>query len=253
MADPIRVGMNGRFFPNNWRPALQEVGFAKEGGFQALQFPGKPEGLSERHLGAPLADVSRALALADITTTMEIIVRVDLEGRTAEGASPLDVLRANLPAIRQLPCTHVHLHVVLSESASEEETRALERSLVPQLREAVALSRSQGFMLGIEHNEPDLHLFGTPESCEVVLREVAGLGLVWDVSHTAYEHLSAFKALVPRMMGLHVSDTPLPEVNYHLPLGLGNVDLRGYCHALVQGGFRGPAILEIGGLPKSGG
>ncbi len=60
-------------------------------------------------------------------------------------------------------------------------------------------------------------------------------------------------ALIPRMSMLHVADTPLPEVNHHLPLGEGSVDLADYCRALRQGGFAGPAILEIGGLPKSGG
>ena len=55
------------------------------------------------------------------------------------------------------------------------------------------------------------------------------------------------------MTMLHVSDTPLPTVNYHLPLGLGSIDLPAYCAALLTRGFRGPAILEIGGLPQSGG
>lgn len=52
---------------------------------------------------------------------------------------------------------------------------------------------------------------------------------------------------------LHVADTPLPAVNYHLPLGMGSVDLPAYCAALLAGEYRGPAILEIGGLPQSGG
>jgi sugar phosphate isomerase/epimerase len=55
------------------------------------------------------------------------------------------------------------------------------------------------------------------------------------------------------MSMLHVSDTPLPKVNYHLPLGLGSIDFPLYCQALQRGNFTGPAILEIGGLPKSGG
>jgi sugar phosphate isomerase/epimerase len=59
--------------------------------------------------------------------------------------------------------------------------------------------------------------------------------------------------MIPRMSMLHISDTPLPEVNYHLPLGMGSVDVEGYCRMLQAGGFCGPAILEIGGLIKSGG
>jgi len=66
-------------------------------------------------------------------------------------------------------------------------------------------------------------------------------------------HLDGFLALTPRMTMLHVSDTPLPAVNHHLPVGLGSIGLTAYCAALLARGFHGPAILEIGGLPQSGG
>jgi sugar phosphate isomerase/epimerase len=52
---------------------------------------------------------------------------------------------------------------------------------------------------------------------------------------------------------LHVADTRLPEVNEHLPLGLGTAPLAEYLAVLAAAHFAGPAILEIGGLPKSGG
>ena len=35
----IRVGMNGRFFPGNWRPAKEEIEFAQQAGFASIQFP----------------------------------------------------------------------------------------------------------------------------------------------------------------------------------------------------------------------
>jgi sugar phosphate isomerase/epimerase len=47
---------------------------------------------------------------------------------------------------------------------------------------------------------------------------------------------------------VHVSDTPLPETNHHLPLGRGNVDF-----APLQVFDDVPLVLEIGGLPHSGG
>jgi hypothetical protein len=47
---------------------------------------------------------------------------------------------------------------------------------------------------------------------------------------------------------VHVSDTPLPETNHHLPLGRGNVDL-----TPLRTFDDVPLILEIGGLPHSGG
>lgn len=250
---PIVVGMNGRFFPNNWRPALDEITFADGAGFAALQFPGKTEGLGERHLGAPLEAVGEALAAAELAATMEILIRVGREGKTAEGLTPYEVFEANQPAIAALRCTHVHWHLVPIDAPQEDEMSKLERQLVPQFRRAVSLAQQGGYAFGFEHNEPDLLLFSTLEGCACLLGEVGGLGLVWDFNHTIPAHLADFKALGERVMGLHVSDTPLPEVNHHLPLGLGNLDVEGYCAALLKHGFRGPAILEIGGLPKSGG
>ena len=67
--------MNGRFFPNNWRPALDEIAFAAGTGFAAIQFPGKEEGLSASHLGAELGILSAALAQAGIAAVMEIMVQ----------------------------------------------------------------------------------------------------------------------------------------------------------------------------------
>ena len=80
-----------------------------------------------------------------------------------------------------------------------------------------------------------------------------GLGFVWDMNHTSPEHLDGFLALTPRMTMIHVSDTRLPTVNDHYPLGMGEIDFPAYCRALLSRGFDGPAILEIGGLPQSGG
>jgi hypothetical protein len=45
-----------------------------------------------------------------------------------------------------------------------------------------------------------------------------------------------------------VSDTPLPETNHHLPLGRGTVDF-----SVLEQIEDVPFILEIGGLPHSGG
>jgi L-ribulose-5-phosphate 3-epimerase len=52
---------------------------------------------------------------------------------------------------------------------------------------------------------------------------------------------------------LHVSDTLWPDVNHHLPLGQGNLDLSWFLQRLAAAQFNGTAVLEIGGLPKSGG
>jgi sugar phosphate isomerase/epimerase len=80
-----------------------------------------------------------------------------------------------------------------------------------------------------------------------VLAAVPGLHLVWDVNHTVPELVQPLLALAPRFSLVHVSDTPLPETNHHLPLGRGTVDLAPLADLDV------PLVLEIGGLPFSGG
>ena len=117
----------------------------------------------------------------------------------------------------------------------------------------MALGAAHGFRCGIEHNEPEIPHFPSPERCAAALIATPGLGLVWDLNHTAPEQLDGFLALAERMTMLHVADTPLPAVNHHLPLGLGTIDFPAYFAALLARDFRGPAILEIGGLPHSGG
>jgi L-ribulose-5-phosphate 3-epimerase len=248
----VKVGMNGRFFPNNWRPVLDEVRFAHAAGFYALQLQGKELGLTEEHLGTSFVETKRALETANLTATMELLIRLQGDGRTQLGKTPLEVLEANLPAINGLPCQHVHWHLV-PEAPLGEMTKQLERALLPNFEGAVKQGEQHGFTFAFEHNEPALDFFAAPHSCVATLKSVPGLRFVWDLNHTKPEHLSGFKALAARMSLLHVADTPLPEVNYHLPLGLGTVDFTDYAQPLLRAGFQGFAILEIGGLPKSGG
>jgi sugar phosphate isomerase/epimerase len=250
---PIKIGFNARLFPNNWRPVREEIAFAKANGFQAIQLPGPPDGLGKERLGDNLEIVAKALNDAGLTAVMEIVIHVFDNGLTEEGKTPLDILKANLPAITTLPCPRVHWHLVSWGTLKPKPIYHLEDSYRPQLTEAVNIARAYGFQFGLEHNEPELMLFGETESIRKALDDVPGLGFVWDFNHTTPEDLSAVQALIPRISMLHISDTPLPVVNHHLPLGLGSVDFQSYCRSLLDGGFHGPAILEIGGLPKSGG
>jgi L-ribulose-5-phosphate 3-epimerase len=245
--------MNARQFPGNWRPASEEIAFAREAGFAALQFQGQEPGLTPERLGESYSVVADALAAAKIAAVMEIIVRIDATGRTASGLTPLDVLELNLPAIDALPCTRVHWHLVPLAREDDATLYALEHHLVPRFAAAVAHATARGFRFAFEHNEPRIALCATPERCAALLDAVPGLGFVWDTNHTAPEHLDGFLALTPRMTMLHASDTRLPTVNDHYPLGMGTIDFLAYCHALLDRGFDGSAILEIGGLPRSGG
>ena len=45
----------------------------------------------------------------------------------------------------------------------------------------------------------------------------------------------------------------LPQVNHHLRLGDGKIDWPIVGRTLIENSFQGPAILEVGGIPKSGG
>ncbi len=249
----LRIGMNARQFPGNWRPASDEIAFARSAGFRAIQFQGQEPGLTAERLGEPFDVIAGALAGAGIEAVMEIIVRVDAAGRTASGLTPLDLLERNLPAITALPCTRVHWHLVPLAPEDDATLHALERSLVPQCAAGVAHAAAHGFRFGFEHNEPRLGLCATPERCAALLDAMPDLGFVWDMNHTAPEHLGGFLALLPRTTMLHISDTRLPTVNDHYPLGMGAIDFPAYCRALTAGGYSGPAILEIGGLPQSGG
>jgi sugar phosphate isomerase/epimerase len=254
MTQSIQIGMNGRFFPNNWRPALAEIDFAAEHQFEAIQFPGLEEGLSARHLGSDPAVVGDRLRGAGITPVMEIVVRVDRpDGRTASGMTPLELLDANLPAIEALGCACAHWHLVLRYPNAAAEVEAFEDGLRDQLFAAVERAERLGVRFGIEQNEPEWPPYRAPSACARALEAIPGLGFVWDMNHALPDDVNGYLGLAGRMQMLHVADTPLPVVNHHLPLGLGGIDFGAYFEALRRGGFSGPAILEIGGLPKSGG
>jgi L-ribulose-5-phosphate 3-epimerase len=252
-ANNLRIGMNGRFFENNWRPAFQEIAFASQHGFTALQFQGKEKGLQAKHLGASLVEVGATLKEHNLTAVMEILLKVDEQGKTVLGNTPIEVLESNLAAIKALDCTCVHWHFVPLSQLHKPALQKLEHDLLPQLEQAVLIAEETRFKFGFEHNEPDVGLFAAPDVCAKTFEAIPNLGFVWDINHTTPEHMTDFQKLIPKITMLHVSDTPLPEVNYHLPLGQGTIDFAGFCKLLHEHNFQGSAILEIGGLPKSGG
>ncbi|MBC8078510.1 MAG: TIM barrel protein [Chloroflexales bacterium] len=249
---PITIGFNARLFPTNWRPARHEVAFGAQHGFAAIQFPGPERGLDAERLGDEPSAVGALLADAGIVPVMEIVGRLVGNGRTAAGARPIDLLRANLPAVAALRCRRVHLHLVYL-GAQQADSAAASAALPEQFAQGVGLGQQHGFRFGFEHNEPALQPFGEPHTCAAMLAAVPGLGLVFDCNHAPLAQADAFLALAARTTMLHIADTPLPTLNAHLPLGMGNVPLARYLRALIAGGFSGPAILEIGGLPASGG
>jgi L-ribulose-5-phosphate 3-epimerase len=249
----ISIGFNARLFPANWRPVRDEMAVARACGFEALQIRQDDSFIDENHLGNSFLDISRMLRKSNLIITVELVMHVNELGLTPKGATPAELLEANLPAIQALSCQYVHIHLVPRASYTPERIAAMETGLVSQLAAGAATARHYGFLLGFEHNEPEVMLFSHPERCQMVLDRVPDLNFVWDFNHTLPEHFSQFCSLIPRMSVIHISDTPLPEINHHLPLGQGTIDLEAHLIPLLKGGFNGPAILEIGGLPKSGG
>ncbi len=249
----ITVGMNNRQFAANWRPITQDIDFAALHGFSHIQFHGTPTGVTEDTLGTTLQAAGAALRTAGVGAVMEIIIRLGANGRLLGGERPLALLESNLPAIDLLGCTRVHWHPIHMVPLTASQRRELEHRLTEELHGAVGLAEQHGVRFGLEHNEPAVDFFSTPESIAAALEQVPGLSFVWDVNHTPQQQLGAFLAFAPRMSLLHIADTPLPELNHHLALGRGSIDLPTYLRGALAGGYHGPAILEIGGLPRSGG
>jgi L-ribulose-5-phosphate 3-epimerase len=250
---PFYPGYNARLFPANWRPFREELAFAQSAGFSALQVRRDDSSIDEKHLGDSFLDLSRMMRKARVLVTVELVMHVDEKGRTPGGITPTELFESNLPAVQALNVSLVHWHLVAKAGLSPQALTALENALIPQFAAGVATAEKYGIHLGLEHNEPDVPLFSTPQSIQAALERVPGLMFVWDINHTHPDHLSGFLSLARRMRVLHLSDTPLPAVNHHLPLGQGNIDFETCLRPLIKAGFNGPAILEIGGLPKSGG
>lgn len=249
----IQIGINARLFPGNWRPVREEIQLCANNGFKSIQLPGKEEGLNASHLGDEIPVVKQALAEADVTAVMEILIRVDERGYTEAGHTPLEVLVANLPAIVGLQCRCVHIHFVPQAHLTPDQIATLEIGVFSSLETAAGIGKEWGFRFGIEHNERVVGLFSTPAACARILNTLPQLAFVWDINHTHPDDYAGFAALLPSVSMLHIGDTRLPETNEHLPLGMGTIDFAHFGATLREGNFHGPAILEIGGLPKSGG
>jgi L-ribulose-5-phosphate 3-epimerase len=223
--------MVGRFFPLNWRPPADEIQFAQAHGFDVIQIRSDRAGAIGDDLRTDLDEVGAAFAASPVEPVLEMLVRHEGAPRTIPRA-----LEANLDAIDRLGVTRVHVHPV---GGGE-----FEPLLAGELAEALLLAEAAGLVFGVEHNAPSQHLLVDPRA---VLAAVPRLHLVWDVNHTVPELVQPLLALAPRFSLVHVSDTPLPETNHHLPLGRGSVDLSPLANLDV------PLVLEIGGLPFSGG
>jgi sugar phosphate isomerase/epimerase len=233
------VGMLGRFFPGNWRPPADEIRFAARSGFGALQIRNDRPGELAAGLRADPSEVGRVFAETGVEPVVEMLLRLN------EFPSIAAALQANLQALAELGARRVHIHPV--PGARDVDVPELERRLPDLFAAAVSIARDEGLILGVEHNARTHRLLVEPETCAELLAAVPGLSFVWDLNHAEPQQAAGFAALRGRLSLVHVSDTPLPTTNHHLPLGRGTVDLS------ALAGIEVPLILEIGGLPESGG
>jgi hypothetical protein len=88
----VRVGLNGRFFPSNWRPPADELRFAEAHGFDAIQVRVDPP--------ATIDDVLRERPPAGGGEWV-----VELLLRASTGIAAADAVRANLDAIHARRCS----------------------------------------------------------------------------------------------------------------------------------------------------
>ena len=231
--------MLGRFFGRltggNWRPPAQELAFAAATGFDTVQIRSDRPGALEDELGVPAAELGALYDELGVEPVLELLVRHEGVPGTFGRA-----LGATLPAIEAAGILRVHIHPVGPSEAAP--------LLAADLAEAAALAADAGVVFGVEHNAPGHRLLVGADEVERLLEAVPGLGLVWDLNHTPAAEVERFLAFRERITLVHVSDTPLPETNHHLPLGRGTVD-----PAPARTFDDVPVILEIGGLPHSGG
>ncbi len=247
--DEIRIGFQARLFSGQ-RTAIQEVEFGVKSGFRAIQFRGHV-GLAKRTNFGERRELATCLRANDVEPTMELLIEVGADALTEDRRSPVEVLESNLSIIDELgiKCVHWHLYSLIPD---DSDMQALHHLLLDPCFQGTRIAQSHGFVLGIENNPPEGRILYSPSECLEFLDQIPELRLVWDMNHSPSEFHLEFHSLGARTSLLHISDTPLPDLNHHLPIGEGSIDVAQHLRTMVANGFRGPAILEIGGPPGSG-
>jgi sugar phosphate isomerase/epimerase len=128
----MRIGMLGRFFPGNWRPPADEIRFAAENGFDALQIRSDRAGEIGEELRCDPVDVGRVFAETGVEPVLEMLVRLN------SPPSIPDALRANLPVLAAFGCRRVHVHPV--PGAAGIDVPELERRLPELFASAVEIA-----------------------------------------------------------------------------------------------------------------
>ena len=102
----MRVGMLGRFFAGNWRPPADEVRFAADNGFAAIQIRCDEPGGIANVLREEPRTTGRAFEAAGVECVIEMLQRFH------EPITVAEALAANVPALHALSARRVHVHPV---------------------------------------------------------------------------------------------------------------------------------------------
>jgi sugar phosphate isomerase/epimerase len=122
----------------------------------------------------------------------------------------------------------------------------IERNLV-SIRELIEHGSRRGVGIMIENLPGD---FNSAEQLGELLDPLPDLGLHLDIGHAnllvPYNTTnSILKAYGNRLKHVHLHDNKGGHADLHLPLGTGNVDVRGSVRALKEAGYDGTITLEV--------
>ena len=225
------------------RPLLGQIEWLGERGFDFLDLTLEPPHASSWNIDAPA--IKRMLEANNLRVV----------GHTAPFlpiASPVEELRqAALHEFRR--CIDVFqrvgaqwMNVHPGVSPMHDRAFTVQRNL-ESLRELLTYGRQKGLGIMIE-NLPDG--FNTAQQLSELLDPLPELGLHLDIGHanlmtisnTTREILAAYG---DRLKHVHLHDNRGGNLDLHLPLGAGNVDVADSVTALKSCGYGGTITLEV--------
>jgi sugar phosphate isomerase/epimerase len=228
---------------NPARPLLEQIDWIGAAGFDFIDLTLEPPGAASWGI--------------DVPAVRELLRRHDLRvvGHTAPFlpiASPIDGLRKAAVAefqrcmnvFRALDASWMNIHP--ATAPMHDWSYSVERNLL-SLRELLSAAADDGLGLMIE-NVPGV--FNTAAQLAEILGPIPELGLHLDIGHcnlmtlcnTEQEVLAAHAA---RLRHVHLHDNRGGNLDLHLPLGVGNLDLPSAIGALKSSGYDGTITLEI--------
>ena len=226
---------------NPARPLLEQIEWIGAAGFDFLDLTLEPPGAASWSI--------------DLPAVRQLLGRFNLRvvGHTAPYlpvASPVEGLRKAavaefrrcLDVFRSLNVSWMNIHPGTAPMYSR--AYSVERNL-ESLRELAANGDGVGLMI---ENVPGV--FNTASQLGEVLDPLPDLGLHLDIGHcnlmspynTEGEILAAYHA---RLKHVHLHDNRGGQLDLHLPLGVGNIDLDRAIGALKSSGYNNTITLEV--------